>query len=403
MSNVSWVDGGGPLAPFAEGYRAELARLGFTHNSVATHVVLMGQLSRWMSDAGVGVAELTEERVEGFFDARRAGGQNRVPTVRTVVPLFVYLRSGGIVPPPPFAPSTPLRDLLSRYRRYLAEDRGLAPSTVVSYAGTARLLLSERVLAGGGETGAENLCGADVTGFLLRECSRLAVGSAKNRVNHLRSLLRFLHLEGLIMRDLAAAVPPVAGWRDTALPATLAAGEVVELLSSCDRSQPTGVRDFAILTLLARLGLRSCEVAGLELDDIDWRGGELLVRGKVRGEDTLPLLNEVGEALVAYLHDGRPEAKSPKVFLTSLAPMRGLKPASIGHVVRRACERTGRVPVGPHRLRHALATEMLRRGVALPDISQVLRHRDLATTQVYAKVDVAALRSVAQPWPGDQG
>lgn len=403
MSNVSWVDGGGPLAPFAEGYRAELARLGFTHNSVATHVVLMGQLSRWMSDAGVGVAELTEERVEGFFDARRAGGQNRVPTVRTVVPLFVYLRSGGIVPPPPFAPSTPLRDLLSRYRRYLAEDRGLAPSTVASYAGTARLLLSERVLAGGGETGAENLCGADVTGFLLRECSRLAVGSAKNRVNHLRSLLRFLHLEGLIMRDLAAAVPPVAGWRDTALPATLAAGEVVELLSSCDRSQPTGVRDFAILTLLARLGLRSCEVAGLELDDIDWRGGELLVRGKVRGEDTLPLLNEVGEALVAYLHDGRPEAKSRKVFLTSLAPMRGLKPASIGHVVRRACERTGRVPVGPHRLRHALATEMLRRGVALPDISQVLRHRDLATTQVYAKVDVAALRSVAQPWPGDQG
>jgi len=227
MVNVSWVVDGGPLAPFADGYGAELARLGFTDHSVVAHVVLMGQLSRWMSDVGVVVAELTESRVEGFFDARRVAGQNRVPTVRTLVPLFGYLRSRGVVPPPPPTASTPLRDLLSRYRRYLAEDRGLAPSTVVSYAGTARLLLSELVLAGGGETGAENLCGADVTGFLLRECSRLAVGSAKNRVNHLRSLLRFLHLEGLIMRDLAASVPPVAGWRDTALPATLAAGEVV--------------------------------------------------------------------------------------------------------------------------------------------------------------------------------
>ena len=226
---------------------------------------------------------------------------------------------------------------------YLMQDRGLAPSTAVSYSGTAGLFLSERALAGGGEGGVESLRGADVTGFLLRECSRLALGSAKNRVNHLRSLLRFLRLEGVITTDLAAAVPPVAGWRDTGLPATLTAGEVAELLSSCDRSLPTGLRDFAILTLLARLGLRSCEVAGLELDDIDWRGGELFVRGKGRGEDPLPLLNEVGEALAAYLHDGRPEAGTRAVFLTSLAPVRGLRPASVGHVVRRgASGRDGR-------------------------------------------------------------
>jgi site-specific recombinase XerD len=142
---------------------------------------------------------------------------------------------------------------------------------------------------------------------------------------------------------------------------------------------------------------------GLELDDIDWRRGELRVRGKGRGGDPLPLLNEVGEAVACYLHDGRPRAESRKVFLTSLAPLRGLKAASVGHVVRRACERTGRAPVGPHRLRHALATEMLRQGAALPDISQVLRHRDLATTQVYAKVDLVALHSVAKPWPGAGG
>jgi integrase/recombinase XerD len=402
MGKVSWVMGGGPLAPFANGYGAELSRLGFTRNSVVRHVVLMGQLSRWMSELGADVGELTEGRVEGFFDARRAGGQNRVPTARTLAPLFCYLRSQGVVPPPAADRSTPLEDLLARYRRHLVDDRGLARSTVLGYERRARRFLSGRSLTGCGETGVEGLCGADVTGFLLGECSRLAVGSAKNRVTDLRSLLRFLHLEGLIAGDLAAAVPPVAGWRDTALPCTLAASEVTELLSSCDRSQLIGLRDFAILSLLARLGLRSCEVASLELDDIDWRAGELRVRGKGRGEDRLPLVSEVGEALAAYLRDGRPEAETRKVFLTSLAPLRGLRPCSVGHVVRRACERTGRAAVGPHRLRHALAIEMLRQGAALPDISQVLRHRDLATTAAYAKVDLAALRSVAQPWPGGE-
>jgi integrase/recombinase XerD len=273
MGNVSWAHGGGPLARLADGYGDELALLGFTRNSVVTHVVLMGQLSRWMSEVGIVVGDLTERRVERFFDARRAGGQRRVPTARTLAPLFVYLRSQGVVPPPEAAAATPLEDLLACYRRHLVDDRGLAPSTVAGHEGRARLFLSERMLAGGGGTGVEGLCGADVTRFLLRECSRLGVGSAKNRVTDLRSLLRFLYLQGLIGSDLAAAVPPVAGWRDTALPSTLAASEVAALLSSCDRSKPTGLRDFAILTLLARLGLRSCEVAGLELDDIDWRAG----------------------------------------------------------------------------------------------------------------------------------
>jgi site-specific recombinase XerD len=153
---------------------------------------------------------------------------------------------------------------------------------------------------------------------------------------------------------------------------------------------------------LARLGLRSCEVAGLELDDIDWRAGELRVRGKGHREDRLPLVSEVGEALAAYLRDGRPQADIRKVFLTTLAPLRSLRPSSIGRVVRNACQRAGRAAVSPHRLRHALAAEMHRQGAAQPEIGQVLRHRDLATTAVYAKVDLAALRSVARPWPGGE-
>ena len=402
MSNVSWAQGDGPLACFADGYRAELRRLGFTHNSVVIHLVLMGQLSRWMSQVGVVVGDLTEGRLEGFFDVRRAGGQRRVPTARSLVPLFGYLRNNGVIPPPEAVSSTPLEDLLKRYRCHLLDDRGLAASTVLNYEGRARRFLSERILAGSGETGVEGLCGADVNGFLLRECSRLSVGSAKNRVNDLRSLLRFLYLEGLIRSDLAEAVPPVAGWRDTGLAPRLATSEVAELVSSCDRSRPTGLRDFAIMMLLARLGLRSCEVVRLELDDIDWRAGELTVRGKGGRVDRLPLLNDVGEALAAYLHDGRPRAESRKVFLASLAPQRALGPGSVNSVVRRACERTGRDPVGPHRLRHALATELLAQGATLPQIGQVLRHRDLATTGAYAKVDLAGLRSVAQPWPGGE-
>ena len=198
-------------------------------------------------------------------------------------------------------------------------------------------------------------------------------------------------------------MPPVAGWRDTSLPPRPAASEVAELLSSCDRSQPTGMRDFAILTLLAGLGLRSCEVASLELDDIDWRIGELRVRGKGRQrEEPLPLTDQVGQALASYLRHGRPAANTRKVFVTSLAPQRALVAVSVSNVVRRACERTGRSPFGSHRLRHALASEMLRQGVALTDICQVLRHRDLATTQAYAKVDLAVLRKVARPWAGGE-
>ncbi len=218
---------------------------------------------------------------------------------------------------------TPIEDLLACYRRHLIEDRDLAPSTVVSYEAQARLFLAELKGDGREEARVEALSGADVNGFLLSECTRVSVGSAKNRVNALRSLLRFLHIEGRIRANLAAAVPPVAGWRDTALPSTLTVSQVSELVSSCDRSEPVGLRDFAILMLLARLGLRCCEVVGLALDDIHWRVGELTVRGKGSGGERLPLLADVGEALAAYLGAGRGEANTRRVFLTSLAPRRG--------------------------------------------------------------------------------
>jgi site-specific recombinase XerD len=277
----------------------------------------------------------------------------------------------------------------------------VAPLTVLRYERMARRFLLGRLSRAGGPTGVEDLGGAEVIAYLVECCSRLSTaGSAKREAADLRSLLRFLYLKGITATDLGTAMPPVAGWRDTRLPATMAASDVTALLDSCDRSRPSGLRDLAILALLGRLGLRSGEVAALQLGDIDWRAGEVVVRGKARCQDRLPLTVEAGEAIAGYLTDGRPRSRCPNVILTLYAPYRGIHPSSITRVVYRACQRAGLPRVGGHRLRHALASEMLRQGSDLVEISQVLRHRDLATTSVYAKVDRAALRAVARPWPG---
>jgi site-specific recombinase XerD len=222
------------------------------------------------------------------------------------------------------------------------------------------------------------------------------------KVAELRSLLRFLHLRGFTAMALADSVPSVAGWRDAAIPATMPRADVERLLACCQRSTLGGARDVAMLMLLARLGLRSVEVARLELEDLDWRSGELVVRGKARRQDRLPLPSDVGDALAAYLslRGGR---DSRRVFLTLKAPTRAIRADLVGDVVARACMRAGVAHVGAHRLRHALASEMLAQGASLRDISQVLRHSDLATTAIYAKVDLGRLRQVAQPWPGARG
>jgi site-specific recombinase XerD len=260
----------------------------------------------------------------------------------------------------------------------------------------ARSFLNQRLT---GRGGLESLSGADIAAFLLAESQRLSVGSVKGRVGELRSLLRFLYLQGLTPRPLGTAVPPVAGWRDTGVPKGIPAGDVQRLLDSCDRQDPAGIRDYAILMLVARLGLRSAEVARLDLGDIDWRAGQVTLRGKANQQDGMPLPCDVGEALAAYLSQARPATPLRQVFLAARAPMRAIPPGLVSGVTRRACDRAGLPRVGAHRLRHTLATQMLRRGATIVEVSQVLRHRDLATTAIYAKVDFATLRTVAQPWP----
>lgn len=388
----------GALGPHVEGFRGYLVERGYTQETVRGQLKVIGRLGRWMDSCSMVPSALSDAGIEEFLVEECGGGSSHRADRRTVMQLLDHLRSEGVAETPAPEPRTEVELFLDEFRGWMRRDRGLAATTVLRYENMARRFLAERTDAPGTVTGVTSV---EVNAFLLAECSRVSVGSAKGRVAELRVLLRYLFLRGLTAGSLAAAVPPVAGWQHTSIPATVDADQVRALLDSCARGTPVGIRDLAILTLVARIGLRSIEVARMELGDIDWRAGQVTVRGKARRIDTMPLPVDVGDALAAYLTEARPETEAAqrRVFLTCRAPLGPIRADLVGDVVERACRRVGMTPVGPHRLRHALARRMLADGVVLADISQVLRHRDLATTAIYAKVDLATLRQVARPWP----
>jgi site-specific recombinase XerD len=387
----------GPLVEYAPGYAEELSRQGYAHLSALNQVRFLAHLSRWLVAQGVVPSELTHARLVEFLAARRQAGYTCWLSERGLAPLVGYLVGVGAMP----APERPGKEscvdrLLEAYGDYLVVERGVTKTTVASYRAAVRPFLEQRVRASRLEL--ESLVAADITRFVLGACRRLEVGSAKFLVTALRSLLRYLHVEGKAP-DLAAAVPGVAGWRGGLLPRGLEAQQVTRLLTSCERSTVVGRRDYAMLTLLARLGLRACEVARLGLDDLDWQRGEVVIRGKGDRQERLPLPPDVGEALSDYLLRGRPRVECRRMFISVHAPLGGLSSGAVQDVVRHACDQAGMARVGAHCLRHTLATEMLRAGATLPDVGQVLRHRSLSTTAIYAKVDRAALRGLAQRWP----
>jgi integrase/recombinase XerD len=286
--------------------------------------------------------------------------------------------------------------LLAEFSTWLGRERGLSPVSVCCYSKQAKAFL-----AGIGGPGAvRGLDAGKVTAFMVDHSRDRNSWSAKAMVTSLRAFLRFVHATGRTAVPLAGAVPAVASWRLSALPRGLTAAEVERLLAGCDRDTAAGLRDYAVLGLLARLGLRGAEAAGLQLGDIDWRAGEIAVTGKGSRTERLPLPALAGAALAAWLTGGRPACQSRAVFVTVRRPYRQLTPEAVRAVMGRACDRAGLQRRGAHRLRHALATEMLRAGASLPEVGQVLRHRSQLSTSVYAKVDQDALRPLARPWPG---
>lgn len=388
----------GPLAPCQDIIWTDLLARGYTRLSAKNVLRLAAHLSRWLLAKGVAPEQLTRDRIEAFLRHRRAQGYTCWRSPKGLEPILATLRARNVVPPAEPLPqeATSVAGLLGAYERYLLEDRAVASCTAGGYVRTARRFLSE--------LGVEELADirrlrtADISGFVLSEARTMATGTAKLTVTGLRALLRYLHVRGLCAA-LSAAVPAVAGHRYARLPKHIPWGEVQQLLDHCDLRTAAGRRDHAILSLLARLGLRAGEVAALQLDDIDWPEGKVRVRGK-GSQDWLPLPHDVGEAIVRYLRRGRPSSDSRKLFLNSKAPHREVSNDVVKEVVRRGCRRAHLPPRSAHQLRHTAATQMLRGGASLGQVAEVLRHRSLDTTAIYAKVDHLALRPLARPWPG---
>jgi site-specific recombinase XerD len=395
----------GPLSPYVDAFAQYLLEQGYATSSAYDKLHVVAKLSRWLEEHDLSVKALNEQHIAAFLhQLHRRQQRAQRGDLTTVQALLQQLRSCGIIETSPTTiDNSALAQLERDFAQYLTRERGLTPATVINYVPVARRFLTTRFGNGSLELG--ELDGQDVTHFVLNQASHYSPRSAQLMTTALRSFFRFLRLRGALPLDLMAAVPTVASWRCAEVPKYLQPDQIEQLLLSCPRRTAVGLRDYAILLLLARLGLRAGELARLSLDDIDWHAGWLTVRGKGSRLAQLPLPVDVGDALASYLRDGRPKCTTRCVFVRSRAPYLGFAGASaIDCIVRVAITRAGLKPTlrGAHLLRHSLATRMLRQGASMAEIGQILRHRLPQTTEIYAKVDQTALRALAQPWPGEQ-
>lgn len=403
MTGACGVRVEGPLAPFAAGFEESLVADGYSKEWARQLVGLAAEVSDWLGEAGLEAGDLTGEVVGEFF-ARRGPGPSRCRTARSLEPIMAQLRSLDVVAAErtgALGRTVAEEELLDCYRRWCVGQRGLTPATADEYVRRVALFLArwrpdaDVVIA--------ELDGRAVLGAVRAAAEAVPGPTLRCMVTALRSFLRFLHATGRVPSSLVAAVPALKTWPRTALPSAVPAGDARRLVAGCDTASPRGRRDAAIVLVLLRLGLRAGEVARLGLDDIDWRCGEVTIRGKGGRSDQMPLPVEVGEAVALYLRDGRPSSPSRLLFLTVTAPIRPLSPDGVGSLVYRACGRAGVARVGPHMLRRTLATETLRAGAPMSEVAQLLRHVDQATSSIYAAADAQAVAALAQPWPEVQG
>lgn len=388
-----------PVTALSKSLEEDLRQQGYASSTIWKQRRLLNDLMGWLQGQELAMGDLSMAQVDRFMADRRAAGVRKLKTRKALAPILGYLRGRGLAP----AAEAPLVDgptgeILHRYRQFLTTERALAMVTAGRYIDCLRPFLDRRMSAGQLDLG--GLTPADVTSFVVAWCPCLNTGVAKLTVTALRSFLGFLHLEGVTERSLVPAVPKVLRRRLAGLPKGLEPDQVRRLLAACDVSTVVGIRDLAILTLLVRLGLRRSEVAGLGLDDIDWRAGTLRVRGKGNCHEQLPLPPDVGRQLAEYLASARPaDAQGRTVFVRHFAPHHAFDASRVSGIVADAARRADLGRFHAHRLRHTAATELLRAGASLPEIGQLLRHRRVETTAIYAKVDEGTLRLIARPWP----
>ena len=392
----------GPLSAHINAIAQQLSQQGYRSSSAKNAMRLLDDLSRWLLRHALTAADCNEQLASEFLHDRYRRCRPHLHDRAALRRLLEHLRQQGIIPIPIVQTDTDDSDrLVGDFQHYLIEQRCLAPTTVDYYLKTVQSFLRERFRTQ--PLNLEALGPQDITDFMIRQARRYSSGRAKLFATALRSFFRFLLQRGAIAYDLAQAVPTVPHWRLTTLPRFMKAKDVECLLQTCDRTTAKGQRDYAILLFLARLGLRAGEVAALTLDDLDWEAGELLIRGKSARHDRLPLPHEVGEALAIYLRHGRPPSAVRQVFIRMRAPRRGFADGqAVGTIVRRTLVHAGLKPAlkGAHLLRHSLATTLLHNGASLTEIGELLRHQNIETTRIYAKVDHGALRALALPWPG---
>ena len=384
----------GPLEQYAPGFRSWLLDKGYTPLTTVPQLQLMAHVSRWLERERLTAAGLTGQEAARFLATRRAAGRPRHPA--GLRPLLDYLRGLGAIPPePPEPPQDAASVLIAEFAEYLRSERGLAPMTVGAYSSRAARFLARYAPDGDPAV----IAPGDVTSAVLADASGLSAGAGQHLACALRAFLRYCHVRGLVSADVSAAALAVTGRRTTMLPRGLEPGTIAALLAACDRDEPAGRRDYAVI-LLARLGLRAGEAARLRLDDVNWRVGEIGIRGKGGQYDVLPLPADAGAAIAAWLRDGRRTVSFREVFTTVTAPTRPLTREAVGWIVRRTCVRAGLEPFGPHRLRHSAACAMIGAKVPLAGIAQAMRHRSHGVTAIYARAGIDRLRPLARPWPG---
>lgn len=385
----------GPLGPYIDSYGEWLHRRGYRRYPGRAAIRAAARFSTWLADRGIAIEGVSQDCVGRYSKDRSRAEKASVRQIMTISrPAMFAVKSELIM-------DTPQGRFLKEFASHLRVERGLAPGTIKYLLRFGTVFLRE--MFGSSGLNWQSLRLADIVRFFQVQVHRGSATQIHQIVAAVRGILRFAHFRGDLSTDLSVSVPRVPKWSKTALPKYLSPEEVKKSFEACDRQTAFGKRNYAILLLLARFGLRAGEVASLQLESIDWNSGTLIVRGKGSRWSEFPLLKDVGEALADYLRNGRPETKSRSVFLRAVAPVQALHgQAAIGSIVRSVLEKAGiyQPRRTAHAFRHTLATDMLREGVSLQEIGRILRHQDPETTTIYAKVDLNSLRELAVAWPG---
>jgi site-specific recombinase XerD len=393
---------GNPLEFHLRMFAAALREAGYRDRAMCSKLRLLADLGHWLKRTGQSLASNLEEHLlEAFVKHKQGMQQMHRGDSKTLQQFLAHLRKTGVVSSRKL---TPDQSLLARilvcYEQHLLLERRLASATVFNYLSFARKFLVDCFPEGAFHL--KEIKVSDISNFVLRHGPRMSVGTAQIMTTAFRSFFRYLFQKAELQADLAACVPAVADWRLSAVPKYVTQEEVEQVLKACNRNTTIGRRDYAVLLLVARLGLRAGEVVALQLEDINWRAGEILVRGKGMHHERMPLPADVGEALAFYLRQDRPAYQTRHVFLCTKAPRRSfVRSCTVSMIIRRALLRADLDPPvkGAHLFRHSLATSLLRSGATMEEIGEVLRHRDSGTTEIYAKVDFDGLRSMAHSWP----